>query len=140
MGLPGSGKTTLAKELAYHFNVPHINADTLRELHDDWDFSYEGRLRQAKRMSEHWGILDFVCPKPEFIKLVNPDTIIYLDTIDESRFADTNKVFEKPQHYNLRITEWIGQNQLRNFLEDFSPGIKGIQSCLEKLITKQGKL
>ena len=51
MGLPGSGKTTLAKELAYHFEVPHYNADTLREKSDDWDFSEEGRLRQAYRMS-----------------------------------------------------------------------------------------
>ena len=51
-GLSGSGKTTLAKELAYHFLMPHYNADTIRELYNDWDFSLEGRQRQSQRMRE----------------------------------------------------------------------------------------
>ena len=51
-GLSGSGKTTLAKELAYHFLMPHYNADTIRELYNDWDFSEPARYRSAHRMSK----------------------------------------------------------------------------------------
>ena len=136
MGLPGSGKTTLARELAYHFNLPHFNADTVREHFDDWDFTEEGRMRQAKRMSEYWGILDFVCPKNDFIKMVDPDFLIWMDAIDEGRFEDTNKLFEKPSLYNMRITEWIGVDELRNSLADFNPGTKGIQNFLKERLPK----
>lgn len=133
MGLPGSGKTTLAKELAYHFLVPYYNADTLREKHDDWDFTEEGRLRQAYRMSFYdFGIFDFVCPLKKMRDIVDADYIIWMDTIKAGRFADTNKIFESPQKYNLRIKTWIGQNQLLNSLEGFSPGTKGIQSYLKE--------
>ena len=75
-GLPGSGKTTLARELAYHFNVPHHNADFYRELHKDWDFSEVGRWRQAERMSKQVGILDFVAPKEEIRQIINADITI----------------------------------------------------------------
>ena len=74
LGLPGSGKTTLARELAYHFLIPHHNADTSREMWTDWDFSYEGRKRQAIRMSKEWGILDFVCPVGEFREIVDAES------------------------------------------------------------------
>jgi len=131
MGLPGSGKTTLAKELAYHFLVPHHNADTIRGMHDDWDFSPEGRMRQAVRMSCEYGILDFVCPLNAYRWVVNPDFIIWMDTIENSRYEDTNKLFEKPTKYNMRIKEWIGQSLLRKCLEDFSPGMKGIKLFLD---------
>ena len=105
MGLPGSGKTTLAKELAYHFEVPHYNADTLREKSDDWDFSEEGRLRQAYRMSLYdFGIFDFVCPLEKMREVVQPDFVIWMDTISKGRFDDTNKIFEKPEKYDFRVT------------------------------------
>ena len=110
-GLPGSGKTTLARELAYHFLIPHHNADSLREYYDDWDFSDTGRMRQAWRMSQQWGILDFVCPKQEFRDMLQPTYSIFMDTISKGRYEDTNKVFERPINYDLRITEWIGLNQ-----------------------------
>ena len=113
-GLPGSGKTTLARELAYHFLLPHFNADTVREHYDDWDFSESGRMRQAWRMSQQWGILDFVCPLQDFREMLQPDYSIFMDTISKGRFEDTNKVFERPLNYDLRISEWIGLNQLRN--------------------------
>ena len=130
-GLPGSGKSTLAKELAYHFCLPHYNADTLREFHDDWDFSEEGRHRQLKRMKEFkWGIVDFVCPFEKYRNDLNPTFSIYMDTIEEGRYEDTNKAFEKPKQFDIRITQWIGQNQLHNSLADFNPGTKGIQSYL----------
>ena len=95
-GLPGSGKTTLAKELSYHFLLPHHNADVYREKFVDWDFTHRGRERQAFRMSRQWGILDFVCPTNEFRNIVNPDYTIFMNTIHEGRFEDTNKLFEQP--------------------------------------------
>ena len=52
MGLPGSGKTTLANELGSMLNAKRLNADEVRKEANDWDFSEEGRTRQAKRMSE----------------------------------------------------------------------------------------
>lgn len=140
MGLPGSGKSTLARELSYHFLLPHINADTVREFYDDWDFSDEGRWRQAKRMAEFdFGILDFVCPKETARKLICPDYLIWMDTITEGRFEDTNKVFTPPAHYHLRITEWIGLEKLRNSLEGFNPGIEGIQNYLKEQLPKLAK-
>ena len=130
MGLPGSGKTTLSKELAYHFELPHYNADVMREAYSDWDFSLEGRDRQAQRMaSKEYGILDFICPIESSRRSVAPDYLIYMDTIDLGRYEDTNKLFEPPTS-GMRITTWIPENQLRNSLEGFSPGIKGIQSYL----------
>lgn len=136
-GLPGSGKSTLARELAYHFLVPHYNADTIREKSDDWDFSEEGRIRQFHRMNqESWGIIDFVCPFEDYRSRLDADYIIWMDTIDEGRFADTNKVFETPSKFNVRVKEWIDLNQLRNSLEGFSPGIKGIQNFLNEQFPK----
>ena len=102
MGLPGSGKTTLALELTNMLNAEWLNADVIRKKENDWDFSEEGRKRQARRMfnlSEKYKklgkivIADFVCPLPETRKLFNPDYLIWIDTIKEGRFSDTNKLF-----------------------------------------------
>jgi len=139
LGLPGTGKTTLAKELAYHFNIPHHNADTYREYYDDWDFSIEGRARQAKRMSEQWGILDFVCPTRALRYIVKPDFVIWMNTFDESRYSDTDQIFEPVVQYDIRIDEWITKDQLRKCLEDFNPGIEGIQSFLKECMPKLAK-
>ena len=105
MGLPGSGKTTLAVALADILNVAHFNADRVRELANDWDFTEDGRFRQVKRMSvlaesvsssDQMVICDFVCPTTTLRKEFNADFIIWMDTISEGRFADTNKIFEPP--------------------------------------------
>ena len=130
-GLPGSGKTSLSKELSYHFHIPHFNADTIREYCNDWDFSIPGRKRQLLRMKKiEFGILDFVCPFESYRDELKANTTIWMDTIEHGKFEDTNKFFEKPKQFDIRITQWIGQNQLHNSLADFNPGIKGIQNYL----------
>ena len=134
-GLPGSGKTTLASTIASHFKIPHYNADTIREFYDDWDFSIEGRIRQVERMGSYeFGIIDFVCPLNDY--RIGYDYQIWMDTIQQGRYEDTNKMFETPTNYNIRITEWIGQNRLHKCLEDFNPGIKGIQNFLKEPFQK----
>lgn len=112
MGLPNAGKTTLAKALQGHLNAQLYNADVVREMANDWDFSYKGRLRQAKRMrdlckssSANYVIADFVAPLNEFRTLFSADWVVWVDTLIESRFEDTNKMFTKPSHYDFRITE-----------------------------------
>ena len=114
MGLPGSGKTTLAKKLIPFLNAKWVNADKVRAEANDWDFSIEGRKRQAERMRKKANelseknlnvIVDFVCPTPETRKIFNPDFIIWMDTIEKGRFEDTNKLFIKPSKYDIRVTE-----------------------------------
>ena len=113
MGLPGAGKTTLADELAPKLKAKRLNADEVRKAANDWDFSEEGRKRQAKRMAEfalklknegHFVIADFVCPTPEARSLFPADYIIWVDTIKEGRFDDTNKMFVKPEKFDFHVT------------------------------------
>ena len=112
MGLPGSGKTTLANELAPLLNAKRLNADEVRREASDWDFSEEGRKRQAKRMADfalklrkdnNYVIADFICPTPEARSLFPSDYVIWVDTIKEGRFEDTNKMFVKPDKYNFHV-------------------------------------
>ena len=114
-GLPGSGKTTLARELKRVLeeadkSVLWLNADAIRNLYDDWDFSHEGRLRQAIRMVSYAGvseddyvIADFIAPTDQIRKLFDADFSIWMDTIEEGRFEDTNKVFQKPKKADVII-------------------------------------
>jgi adenylylsulfate kinase len=113
MGLPGAGKTTLANELAKLIECKRLNADEIRKAANDWDFSEEGRKRQAKRMAEHAlklkiegnnVLADFICPTPEARKLFPADYIIWVDTIKEGRFEDTNQMFVKPEKFNFHVT------------------------------------
>ena len=136
-GLPGSGKTTLARELAYHFNIPHYNADVMREFNDDWDFSARGRMIQALRMrNTPYGIMDFVAPLQNLRNAAHADFTIWMNTIEEGRFEDTNKLFVKPYNPDIEVTQWIGLDQLRSSLEGFNPGIKGRQSYLKEQFPK----
>ena len=113
MGLPGAGKTTLAEELAPKLNAKRLNADEVRKQANDWDFSEEGRKRQAKRMAEfalklknqgNHVVADFICPTPEARSLFPADFVIWVDTIKEGRFDDTNQMFVKPEKYDFHVT------------------------------------
>ena len=113
MGLPGAGKTTLANELAPNLNAKRLNADEVRKEANDWDFSEEGRTRQAKRMADlslklktdgNYVIADFICPTPEARKLFPADYVVWVDTIKEGRFEDTNQMFVKPEKFDFHVT------------------------------------
>jgi len=115
MGLPGAGKTYLAQYILERLQnakkkVNWINADDVRKKYNDWDFSVEGRIRQSKRMREladeftsDYVICDFICPLPEMRENFAADWTVWVDTIREGRFADTNKLFVPPDHYDFRI-------------------------------------
>ena len=113
MGLPGAGKTTLAEQLAPKLNAKRLNADEVRKAANDWDFSEEGRKRQAKRMADfalelknqgNYVVADFICPTPEARKLFPADFVIWVDTIKEGRFDDTNQMFVKPEKFDFHVT------------------------------------
>ena len=113
MGLPGSGKTTLAQMMAPRLNAVWLNADEVRKEANDWDFSEDGRRRQSLRMrslaeeavgNNRTVVADFVCPTEKTREHFGADYVIWMDTIKEGRFEDTNKMFEEPTEYNTRVT------------------------------------
>ena len=121
MGLPGSGKTYLSERLQPLLECAWFNADKVRSMAGDWDFSEIGRSRQSLRMraiadfeSSHdrLVICDFVCPTKETRKIFDSDITIWLDTIQEGRFEDTNALFEPPQKVDFHIKEWNDHNHL----------------------------
>ena len=116
-GLPGSGKTTLAKELCRITGGVHINADDVRSgpISEDLGFTALDREKQAARMgaiakivhaSGKIAVVDFVCPTPVTRKIfwsasgverTGKDAyFIFVDRIGEGRFSDTNRVFVRP--------------------------------------------
>ena len=115
MGLPGSGKTTLASKLVPLLKAKWINNDEVRKAANDWDFSEEGRIRQAKRVAEiaekfkkegnyEYLVADYICPTPKTRELFNADYIVWINTIKEGRFDDTNKMFVKPEKFDFEVT------------------------------------
>jgi DNA polymerase III delta prime subunit len=190
MGLPGSGKTYLAEALKKYleqngtytnFNaemmpvtglnatVTWFNADDIRRKHNDWDFSNEGRIRQSIRMlqfamesSTDYVICDFVAPLVEMRNNFKADWTIWVDTIREGRYADTNAAFVEPEHYDFRITEqnaekwaeFIGQHiidcrrrptfdwqkETVQMLGRWQPWHAGHRALFERAIAKTGQV
>ena len=170
-GLPGSGKTTLAKYLMELLGPDTVwfNADAIRKMFDDWDFSDEGRLRQAHRMCDlmdkahedgHDVICDFICPTNELRDLFYDGVYkIFVDTINEGRFDDTNKLFENPRA-NYEVNYIVEKQQgiidankiiwnLKQFdnlapttqlLGRWQPWHDGHQALLEKALEKTGQV
>ena len=119
MGLPGSGKTYLAKRMQPILKSAWYNADIVREMANDWDFSPEGRIRQSLRMKnladfeKNQGrivICDFVCPTNETKENFSPDITVWMNTITSGRYEDTNKMFEKPKNVDYVVTEMNDNN------------------------------
>ena len=115
-GLPGSGKTTLAEPFANQIGGVWLNADQVRKEYDDWDFTTDGRMRQANRMkfladgvvkAGKVAIADFICPTIMARKEFAPDFMVWMDTITEGRFEDTNNIFEKPLKCDYHVSKWF---------------------------------
>ena len=128
MGLPGSGKTTLANELAPMINAKRLNADEVRKEANDWDFSEEGRTRQSKRMADfakkikdegNHVVADFICPTPEARSLFPADYVVWVDTIKKGRFDDTNAMFVKPEKFDCHVTSQNAKHWAAIILKDF---------------------
>ena len=120
-GLPGSGKTTFARRLAT--GLTYLNADDVRKMFNDWDFSAEGRMRQAERMyhlatlAKGPVVVDFICPYNQY--RCKYDITIWMNTIKEGRFEDTNQMFEKLSSCNFEVKDY-----------NYAPIIKEIQDTL----------
>lgn len=174
MGLPGSGKTTLAEALRQKLweegrTVSWFNADEVRKANNDWDFSEAGRIRQSIRMREmadaattDYVICDFVAPLVEMRNNFKADWTIWVDTIREGRYADTNKAFVEPEVYDFRITEqhsekwsdFIAEHILDNrrrpvfdwkketvqMLGRWQPWHDGHRALFERLLQKTGQV
>ena len=119
MGLPGSGKTYLAERMQPILKAAWYNADIVREMANDWDFSPEGRIRQSLRMKNladfeksqgRIVICDFVCPTNETKENFSPDITVWMNTITSGRYEDTNKMFEKPKNVEYVVTEMNDNN------------------------------
>lgn len=197
MGLPGSGKTTLAQALKHYLEtngdlmkinpnrilnyegvpgpgftrvaVNWFNADDIRKKYNDWDFSDAGRIRQSLRMFQfaidctgEYVISDFVAPLVEMRNNFKADWTIWVDTIQEGRYQDTNRAFVPPEQYDFRITEqdcekwaeFIGEHILSNrrrptfswqhesalLLGRYQPWHEGHRALFERAIAKSGQV
>lgn len=174
MGLPGAGKTYLADKLRERLwqegrTVLWLNADKIRAEYNDWDFSETGRLRQATRMRDladasttDYVIADFVAPLEAMRNIFHADWTIWMDTITEGRYADTNKMFDPPVIYDFRITEqraekwvdFIADHLLDNrrrpvfnpkketvqMLGRWQPWHDGHRALFERLLAKTGQV
>jgi len=122
MGLPGSGKTWLATRLQKHLDCAWFNADEMRSMANDWEFSEDARIRQARRMTNiadyekgcgRTVICDFVCPTELTRFIYDADITIWMDTIKASLFKDTNKMFEPPTDFDYIIEEFMDDEQIK---------------------------
>lgn len=153
----------------YKSSVDWFNADDIRKKYNDWDFSKEGRIRQSLRMADFafhckgdYVICDFVAPLPEMRNNFKADWTIWMDTINQGRYDDTNKIFVPPDIYDFRVTEqnaekwviFIGDHILENrrrpkfewrketvqMLGRWQPWHSGHRALFERLIEKTGQV
>jgi hypothetical protein len=149
--------------------VKWFNADEVRKQYNDWDFSKEGRIRQSIRMfdfalkaNSDFVICDFVAPLPEMRHNFKADWTIWMDTIQEGRYEDTNKAFVEPEIYDFRITEqnaekWVAfvgdyilsekrrpvfdwQKETVQMLGRWQPWHPGHRALFERAIAKTGQV
>lgn len=166
-GLPGSGKTYFAAKLAAALGIVHLNNDLIRTIHNDWDFSDEGRLRQANRMKDiakqykdqkQSVVLDFVCPKKEYRDIIGADILVWANRTPTRDFPDTTAIFEKPlNEHDYCITDstdveelvqCIVENSKRfNYIKPtalmigrFQPFHAGHKELFKKALEKHGQV
>jgi cytidyltransferase-like protein len=166
-GLPGAGKTYFAAKLAAALGVVHVNNDLLRTIHNDWDFSDEGRLRQVHRMKDladqykkkkQSVVLDFVCPKKEYRDLIKPDILVWANRTPVRDFPDTTAMFENPlNEHDYWVTDTTDVDELvQCIVEDskrfnyikptalmigrFQPFHAGHKALFEKALEKHGQV
>ena len=115
-GLPGSGKTWLAERLQKRLECAWFNADEIRRMANDWEFSEAARYRQAHRMAsiannekyhDRTVICDFVCPTEVTRAIFDADYTVWMDTISRGRFEDTNDMFETPEKVDYHVEKWF---------------------------------
>ena len=132
MGLPGAGKTTLASYLVPLLDAAWLNADKIRLNEKNWDFSEKGRETQAKKMldlsnkflkNKKIVVADFVCPTPNLRKIFNADYVIWMNTIQKSKFEDTNNMFINPIKYNFKVDTFDAKYWSKKILSE----IKSLQ-------------
>jgi cytidyltransferase-like protein len=114
MGLPGAGKTTLAKALVPLLNAVHFNADAVRaNVNKDLGFALADRIEQARRMgwlcdrvvdAGAFAVADFICPTPETRAAFGAAFVVWVDRVKEGAFADTNRMFVPPERCDVRVT------------------------------------
>ena len=165
MGLPGSGKTTLAKELVKALKADWLNADKVRKKFNDWDFSETGIVRQVKRMRElanrskkKYVVADFVSPLNKQIKIFKPNYIIWMDTIKKSRYSYMNKIFQKPKKWHLKVTskdchlwkipiidkfkkyKWSNKTETAQMLGRFQPFHEGHKNLFFEILKRKSQI
>lgn len=165
MGLPGSGKTTVAKKLKKILNADWINADAVRKKYNDWDFSKRGVLRQAKRMRDiaekskkNFVIADFICPYEKGRKIFKADFLIWMDTIKKGRLPTFDKKFQKPKKFSLKLTKkklktnlilindlifnykWQDDLKTSLMIGEFNPWKIKDRNQFEKLLVRTGQI
>ncbi len=165
MGLPGSGKTHLAKKISNILKADWLNADKIRSQHNDWDFSTNGIIRQVHRMKnladrskKKFVVADFICPLKKQFEIFKPNIIIWMDTIKKSRYPRINKIFKKPKKFHLRVTtknaslwiyaaldkildyKWKENSPTVQMLGRFQPWHQGHRLLFEKALLKTGQV
>ena len=167
MGLPGSGKTTLAKRIVSKLKAGWVNADKIRKKYNDWDFSPKGRLRQAERLnkisnkmlkSKKFVVVDFICPTEKSRKAFKSDLVIWMNTIKVSRYHNINKIFTKPKRFDFEITSknselwsypiidkiygytWNSQAPTTQMLGRFQPWHLGHRLLFENALLRRGQV
>ena len=130
MGLPDSGKTTLAKLLAPMFNAVLLNEDEVRKEANDWDFSEMGRSIQTNRMkrladeaiqNNRNVIADFDCSIEHAREDLNDDYIIWMDTIKESKLEPPKNFDFKVTHKDAQMFSFLIKQEILDKLKGLGP-------------------